>query len=373
MRIAVPKECKPQEYRIALMPDAVRELTRRGHEVSLETGAGQGVGEDDAAYAAAGARIVPTPDELFAGADLVVKVKEPQPDERRRLRPGQVLFAYLHLAADPGQTADLIASRAVCIAFETVTSPSGRLPLLTPMSEIAGRLAVQVGAVCLQKANGGSGVLLGGAAGVAPGRVAILGAGMVGINAATIATGMGAAVTLLDRSVDALRAAASLFGPRVETVYSTEESIRRTIARSDLLIGGVLVPGAAAPRIVTREHLRGMRPGSAFVDVAVDQGGCAETTRPTTHADPTYVEEGVVHYCVANMPGAVPRTSAAALSNAILPGVVALADLGWRQALRSDPHLLAGLNVCEGHVTHPAVAHDLGLPYKEAAACVAGA
>jgi alanine dehydrogenase len=373
MLIGIPKEIKAQEHRVALMPSAVQELVAHGHGVLVQSGAGAGIGEGDEVYQRAGARIVPDAEALFAAADMVVKVKEPQAVERKRLRPGQVLFAYLHLAADPAQTRELMASGAVCIAFETVTSPSGRLPLLTPMSEIAGRLAVQVGANCLLKVAGGSGVLLGGAPGVAPGKVMVLGAGVVGLNATQIAAGMGADVVVLDRSPEALRAVDHQFGSRVKTVFSTEQSIRKHVQNADLLIGGVLVPGAAAPKLVTRAHLRSMRPGSVFADVSVDQGGCAETTRPTTHADPTYVEEGVVHYCVANMPGAVPRTSSAALSNAILPYVIALAAQGWRQALRDDPHLLQGLNVCQGRLTHPAVGRDLHLPVADAADCVKAA
>ena len=366
MRIAVPKEKKAQEYRVALTPAAVGELVAHGHQVCIEAGAGLGIGAADDAYRSAGAVIEPDATRLLHDAELIVKVKEPQPEERRELHAGQMLFAYLHLAADADQANDLLRSGAVCIAFETVTSSQGRLPLLLPMSEIAGKLAVQAGAVSLHKAAGGSGILLGGAPGVQPAKVLVLGAGAVGLNATSIAVGMGAEVTVMDRSVDALRAALNLFGSRIKTELSSEHAIRAGVRDADLLIGGVLVPGAAAPKLINRTHLRSMKLGAVVVDVSVYQGGCAETTRPTTHAEPIYVEEGVVHYCVANMPGAVPRTSAAALSNAIFPHVLALAQKGWRRALAEDLHLRNGLNICEGQITHSAVGYALGLPYTDA-------
>lgn len=373
MFIGVPRERKEQEYRVALVPSAVKELVLRGHTVLVEEGAGEGIGASDAAFAHAGASIAADADTLYAKADLIVKVKEPQADERAFLRSGQMLFAYLHLAADPAQARDLLKSDAICIAFETVTSPSGRLPLLTPMSEIAGRLAVQAGAYWLQRANGGSGVLLSGAPGVAPAKVMILGGGVVGANAIAIAVGMGADVVVLDRVPDVLRALSKEFGSRIKTEFSTSDSIRMHIADADLVIGGVLVTGAAAPKLITMADLGSMRPGSVFVDVSIDQGGCAETSRPTTHSQPTFVENGVVHYCVANMPGAVPRTSAAALSNAILPYVLVLADYGWRRALLRDAHLMNGLNVCKGQITHSAVAEALRMPSYDPRACLEAA
>lgn len=365
MRVGVPREIKSHEYRVGLVPASVRELTAHGHEVWVEAGAGAGIGAADADYEAAGARIAGSAEAVFEAAELIVKVKEPQAAERARLRPGQVLFTYLHLAPDPAQARELVASGAVCIAYETVTAPGGGLPLLAPMSEVAGRMAVQAGAHCLERSAGGMGVLLGGVPGVPPARIAILGAGVVGSNAAQIAVGTGAQVVVLDRSVDALRRLDRQLGARVMTVHANRETVEREVLAADLVIGAVLVPGAAAPKLVTREMLPRMRRGAVIVDVAIDQGGCVETARPTTHAEPTYVVDGVVHYCVANMPGAVPRTSALALNNATLPYVLALAGRGWRDALRADPHLRDGLNVAEGKVTHPAVAQALGLAYTD--------
>lgn len=360
MRIGVPKEVKNNEFRVGMTPGAVSELSHRGHEVIVETGAGMGIGLDDENYRAAGASIATNLDEVFA-ADMIVKVKEPLAEERKRLRPGQILFTYLHLAPDLPQTEDLAASGAVCIAYETVTSPSGSLPLLVPMSEVAGRLAPQVGAHALEKAQGGRGILLGGVPGVPAANVVILGGGVSGTHAATIAVGMGAHVTVVDRSAETLRRLSAQFGASIHTQFSTRSAIEELVREADLLIGTVLIPGAAAPKLVTKEMVRGMKPGSVIVDVAIDQGGCVETSHATTHADPTYVVDGVVHYCVANMPGAVARTSTFALGNVTLPFIVALADKGWKQALRDDPHLRAGLNVCEGKITCAPVAEAHGL------------
>jgi alanine dehydrogenase len=372
MKIGVPKEVKVHEHRVGLTPSSVRELAALGHEVLVERGAGAGIGATEAAYEKAGARIVAGAQEVFAAADLVVKVKEPQPAEIARLRPGQVLFTYLHLAPDPEQCKGLLASGAVCIAYETVTQPGGGLPLLAPMSEVAGRMAVQAGAHCLEKAHGGMGILLGGVAGVPPAKIVILGAGVVGTNAAQMAVGSGAVVVVIDRSIDALRRIDHLLGARAVTVFSNRDNIEHHVLSADLVIGGVLLPGAAAPKLVSREMVARMKPGSVAVDVAIDQGGCFETSRPTTHAEPTYVVDGVVHYCVANMPGAVPRTSTYALNNATLPFTVKLAQLGWKRALAADPHLLAGLNVCEGRVTHREVADALGHPYRDPTDLLAG-
>jgi alanine dehydrogenase len=363
MRVGVPKEIKNHEYRVGLVPGSVAELVRRGHRVLVQAGAGAGIGISDADYAAAGAEIADAAARVWAEAEMVVKVKEPLAEERRRLQPGQLLFTYLHLAPDLEQTRDLVASGAICIAYETVTSRSGGLPLLTPMSEVAGRLAPQVGAHCLEKAQGGRGVLLGGVPGVAPGEVVVLGGGVAGSHAATIALGMGASVTVVDRSADVLRRLAIQFGDRIRTVFSTRDAIAELVAGADLVIGAVLVPGAAAPRLVTREMLKTMKAGAVVVDIAIDQGGCFETSKPTTHSDPTYVVDGVVHYCVANMPGAVARTSTFALNNVTLPFVAALADKGWRQALAEDVHLRAGLNVHAGRVTCAPVAAAHGLAY----------
>jgi alanine dehydrogenase len=359
MRVGVPREIKIHEYRVGLVPAGVRELVSSGHEVLIETHAGEGVGILDAHYAAAGATIVQEAAEIFRRAELIVKVKEPQLSECRMLREGQVLFTYLHLAADPAQAKALIESGVTAIAYETVTAPDGSLPLLTPMSEVAGRMSVQVAATCLQKANGGSGVLLGGVPGVPAAKVIVLGGGVAGTHAVEMAAGMQADVTVVDRSVSRLRELAAQFGSRVRTVYSTAEAIEQLVAEADVVIGAVLIPGATAPKLVTRAMIEKMKPRSVMVDISIDQGGCFETSRPTTHADPTYTVSGVIHYCVTNMPGAVPRTSTYALTNATLPFVRALADRGWRAALARDPHLARGLNVHEGEVKHEAVARAL--------------
>ncbi len=363
MRIGVPKEIKTHEYRVGLIPAGVRELTGSGHQVLIETRAGDAIDFDDNAYRAAGAEIAASAEQVFSEADLVVKVKEPQPVECKRLREGQVLFTYLHLAADPEQARMLRESGAVAIAYETVTDARGGLPLLAPMSEVAGRMSIQAGAHSLERERGGRGVLLGGVPGVAPARVVVLGGGVVGINAARMAMGAGARVTVLDKSIDRLAELDNLYGPRLETLYATTESVEESVCAADLVIGAVLVPGAAAPRLVTRAMLKEMKRGAVIVDVAIDQGGCFETSRPTTHDDPTYIIEDVVHYCVANMPGAVPRTSTLALTNATLPFIHALADQGYRGALAENPHLLAGLNIFHGQVTHAAVARSLGVDY----------
>ena len=367
MLIGVPKEIKVHEYRVGMTPASVREVVEHGHRVLVETGAGAGVGASDDDYRRAGAEIAADAARVFAEAELLVKVKEPQAAERARLRLGQMLFTYLHLAPDPAQCRDLVASGSVCIAYETVTQPGGGLPLLAPMSEVAGRMSVHVGAGCLERERGGMGILLGGVPGVAPARVVILGAGTVGTNAALMAVGAGAVVVVLDRSLDALRRIDARFGARVITKFASRDNVEREALAADLLIGAVLVPGAAAPRLVTRAMVAAMKPGSVIVDVAIDQGGCCETSRPTTHADPTFVVDGVVHYCVANMPGGVSRTSAFALNNATLPFVIALADKGWRRAIAEDAHLRAGLNVALGKVTHPAVAQALGYPFTDPA------
>ncbi len=362
MLIGVPKEVKTHEYRVGLVPGSVRELAHRGHRVVVETGVGAAIGFDDRAYEAAGARILPSAAEVFETAELIVKVKEPQPQEVALLRRGQILFTYLHLAADRLLTLGLIGSGAIAIAYETVTDARGGLPLLAPMSEVAGRMSVQVGAHCLEKEQGGIGVLLGGVPGVAAAKVVILGGGVAGTNAARMAMGMEAYVTVIDRSLPRLYELDLQFGAQLHTLYSTMETIEREVTAADLVIGAVLIPGAAAPKLVRRELVRAMRPGTVAVDISIDQGGCFETSRPTTHAAPTYIEEGVVHYCVTNMPGAVARTSTVALNNATLPFVLAIADHGWRKALDDDPHLRHGLNISRGRVTHPAVAHALDLP-----------
>jgi alanine dehydrogenase len=363
MRVGVPKEIKVLENRVGLTAGSVREVIHHGHEVIVEHNAGQGIGMDDDAYRRAGATVVETAAEVFATADMIVKVKEPQASERKMLRAGQVLFTYLHLAPDPEQAKDLLASDAICIAYETVTSSSGGLPLLAPMSEVAGRMAVQAGAYYLEKPHGGLGVLLGGVPGVDPAKVVILGGGVVGSHACHIALGMGADVWVLDLSVDVLRALWRQFGRPLNTVYSTRDAIEQHVTSADLVIGGVLIPGASAPKLVSRELIARMKPGSVVVDVAIDQGGCFETSRPTTHADPVYVVDGVTHYCVANMPGGVPRTSTFALNNATLPFVLALADKGWQKALSDDRHLKNGLNIAFGKVTCRPVAEALGYKY----------
>jgi alanine dehydrogenase len=366
MRVGCPAEIKDQEFRVGLTPAGARELTAHGHEVLIQAGAGAAVGFADEVYRAAGADIAPDAAAVFAGADMVVKVKEPQPPEIALLRPGQVLFTYLHLAPDPAQARGLMASGCTAIAYETVTDARGHLPLLAPMSEVAGRMSVQVGAHCLEQAQGGAGVLLGGVPGVAAARVAVLGGGVSGTNAARVAAGMGASVTVLDRSLDRLRELDERFGRDFSAVFATAEAVEAHVTEADLVIGAVLVPGAAAPKLVTRAMLPRMRRGSVLVDISIDQGGCFETSRPTTHRDPTFVVDGVVHYCVANMPGAVARTSTLALTNATLPYVLALADTGWRGALAGDAGLRAGLNVHAGEVTYPAVAEALGLRYVPA-------
>jgi len=364
MKIGVPKEVKIHEYRVGLVPAGVRELVDGGHQVLVQTGAGAGIGFDDSHYLAAGAKVAATPSEVFATTDLVIKVKEPQLAECRMLRPGQVLFTYLHLAADPEQAQALMASRATAIAYETVTAADGSLPLLTPMSEVAGRMSVQVGANCLQKANGGFGVLLGGVPGVAPAKVVILGGGVSGTHAAEMAVGLRADVTVVDRSVKRLRELSAIFGNQLKTAYSTAHMIEELVRDADLVVGAVLIAGAAAPKLVTRAMVKTMKPGTVLVDIAIDQGGCFETSRPTTHAEPTFVLDGVIHYCVTNMPGAVPRTSTFALTNATLPYVKAIADHGWSQALAKDAGLSNGLNVHDGRLAHHAVASALGLDYR---------
>lgn len=366
MLIGVPKEVKTHEYRVGLVPGSVRELAHHGHEVIVEAGVGAGIGFDDREYRSAGARIATAAAEVFAAAELIVKVKEPQPQEVALLHRGQILFTYLHLAADKELTQSLIRSGAIAIGYETVTDARGGLPLLAPMSEVAGRMSVHVGAHCLEKEQGGIGVLLGGVPGVPAAKVVILGGGVAGTNAARMAMGMEAYVTVIDRSLPRLYELDLQFGAQLHTLYSTMENIEREVAAADLVVGAVLIPGAAAPRLVSRDLVRAMRPGTVIVDISIDQGGCFETSRPTTHAAPTYIEEGVVHYCVTNMPAAVARTSTVALNNATLPFVLALADHGWRGALAEDPHLRDGLNICRGRVTHPAVAHDLGLPLTPA-------
>jgi alanine dehydrogenase len=359
MKIGVPKEIKVHEYRVGLVPASVRELIAAGHEVLVETTAGAGIGITDADYETVGARIVDTAEAVFAQAQLIIKVKEPQLAECAMLRPGQLLFTYLHLAADPAQADALCKSGATAIAYETVTADDGSLPLLTPMSEVAGRMSIQVGAACLEKENGGAGVLLGGVPGVEPGKVVILGGGVAGTNAAEMAVGLQADVTIVDLSVARLRQLATQFGNAVKTVYSTEESVEALVTTADLVIGSVLIPGAAAPKLVTREMIRNMKPGSALVDISIDQGGCFETSRPTTHADPTYIVDDVVHYCVTNMPGAVARTSTFALNNVTLPFIKVLANKGYDPAIRENPHLANGVNVHQGKIMHEAVAHEL--------------
>jgi alanine dehydrogenase len=371
MRIGVPKEIKVEEYRVGLVPASVRELVHRGHSVTVQHGAGGGIGFGDDAYRRAGAAVVAGAGEVFAAADLIVKVKEPQPQEIAMLQEGQVLFTYLHLAADRAQTEGLLRCGATCIAYETVTDARGGLPLLAPMSEVAGRMAIQVGAHCLEKEQGGAGILLGGVPGVAAAKVVIIGGGIAGTNAARVAMGMEAHVTVIDKSLPRLYELDLQFGSQLHTLFSTIEAIEREVVAADLVIGAVLVPGAATPRLVTRDMVRRMRPGSVIVDIAIDQGGCAETSRPTTHAAPTYVEEGVIHYCVTNMPGAVARTSTFALNNATLPFVLALAEHGWRKALAADPHLANGLNIHAGRVTHAGVASALGFPLTTVAAALA--
>ncbi|MCC5989674.1 MAG: alanine dehydrogenase [Pararhodobacter sp.] len=366
MLIGCPKEIKPQEFRVGMTPAAAQEAVDASHQVLIEAGAGMGAGFEDEAYRAAGAEIVDSAQEVFARAEMVVKVKEPQAVERRMLREGQVLFTYLHLAPDPEQTRELIDSGCTAIAYETVTDRTGGLPLLAPMSEVAGRLAPQMGAWSLQKANGGRGVLMGGVPGVPPARVIVIGGGVVGTHAARIAAGMGADVIVFDRSLPRLRYLDDVFGERFKTGYSSGAALAEAITQADMVIGAVLIPGAAAPKLVTRAQLATMKPGAVLVDVAIDQGGCFETSRPTTHHEPIYEVDGIVHYCVANMPGAVARTSTQALGNATLPFLMALANKGWRLACSEDEHLLAGLNVHAGRLTYEAVGTALGLPVTNA-------
>lgn len=366
MIIGVPKEIKSQEYRVGMVPDSVYKLVQLGHPVLVEKNAGAGIGMNDHAYEVAGAVVVETAAEIFAQADIIVKVKEPQPQECALLREGQILFAYLHLAPDPAQAQLLKKSGCIAIAYETVTDRFGRLPLLSPMSEVAGRLSIQVGASSLEKFRGGSGILLSGVPGVAAGNVVVLGGGVVGSNAIRMALGQEAQVTVLDQSITRLQELTVQFGTSLNTILATADNIDRYVSNADLVIGAVLVPGDATPKLVHRQTLSKMRPGSVMVDVAIDQGGCFETSHPTTHAEPTFMVEGIVHYCVTNMPGAVPRTATLALNNATLPCIVALASKGYRKALLEDPHLMNGLNVYAGHYTHEAVAHALGETYTAA-------
>ncbi|MBU1235599.1 MAG: alanine dehydrogenase [Gammaproteobacteria bacterium] len=371
MHVGVPREIKNHEYRVGLTPAGVRELCRRGHRITVETRAGAVIGFPDEHYVAAGANIAASAKDIFAGVDMIIKVKEPQPVEYRQLRPGQILYTYLHLAPDPEQTKGLIESGAICIAYETVTDEFGGLPLLAPMSEVAGRMSIQAAARALESSQGGSGVLLGGVPGVAPAHVTVIGGGVVGINAARMALGLGADVTILDRSLPRLRQIDNDFEGRLRTLFSTRDAIEAELKLADAVVGAVLIPGAAAPKLVTRDMLKLMKPGSVLVDVAIDQGGCAETSRATTHHEPTYVVDGVTHYCVANMPGGVARTSTVALTNATLAHAIAIADKGVRRALEDDLHLRAGLNVCLGKVTCEPVARDLGLEYVAAEAALA--
>ncbi|MFN0317704.1 MAG: alanine dehydrogenase [Burkholderiales bacterium] len=372
MILGVPREVKTHEYRVGLTPASVREAVAHGHEVLVQCGAGHGIGASDEDYRLAGARVVDGAADVFSNAQLVVKVKEPQARERAMLRPGQVLFTYLHLAPDLAQAHDLLASGCIAIAYETVTSKEGTLPLLTPMSEVAGRLAVQVAARYLEAPQGGPGILVSGVAGVLPAKVLILGAGVAGSNAARIAAAMGAEVVVLNIDVNPLRRLESELGAHVRTEASSRSAIEKHLGDADVVIGAALVPGGLAPKLVTRADLSRMRKGAVLVDVSIDQGGCFETSRPTTHADPVFVVDGITHYCVANMPGAVPRTSTLALNNATLPFVLCLADQGWQAALAADPHLRNGLNICKGKVTHASVAHALGLEWVDPAAAIAG-
>ncbi|SYZ81728.1 alanine dehydrogenase [Vibrio paracholerae] len=371
MIIGVPKEIKNHEYRVGMIPASVRELVSHGHQVYVETNAGSGIGFSDDDYIAVGASILPTAADVFAKAEMIVKVKEPQATERAMLKEGQILFTYLHLAPDFPQTEELIKSKAVCIAYETVTDNMGRLPLLAPMSEVAGRMSIQAGAQTLEKSRGGSGLLLGGVPGVAPAKVVVLGGGVVGANAARMAIGLRADVTILDRNIDTLRKLDEEFQGRASVVYSTADAIEKYVLEADLVIGAVLIPGAAAPKLVTQQHIKRMKPGSAVVDVAIDQGGCFETSHPTTHAEPTYIVDDVVHYCVANMPGAVARTSTFALNNATLPYIVKLANKGYQKALLEDAGFLKGLNVIHGKVTYKEVAENFGLDYIDPAKAIA--
>jgi alanine dehydrogenase len=366
MRIGCPTEIKNHEYRVGLTPESAHELVTRGHEVWIESGAGAGIDATNDKYREAGAHLVEGPEQIFADCEMVVKVKEPQPEERAQLHEGQILYTYLHLAPDPEQTADLLASGVTAIAYETVTGAGRTLPLLKPMSQVAGRMSVQAGATALEKAHGGRGVLLGGVPGVMPAKVVIIGGGVVGFNAAQMACGLGADVTILDRDPEVLERVGTYFESRAKTRFSNKANLEDAVLSADLVIGAVLIPGAAAPRLVSREMLSGMQSGAVLVDVAIDQGGCFETSRPTTHADPTYVVDDIVHYCVANMPGAVARTSTYALNNVTLPHALRIANMGWKAALAADQHLADGLNVHHGMVTHPAVAEALGHAYVPA-------
>lgn len=366
MLIGCPKEIKTKEFRVGLTPTSVREYVRHGHEVIVETNLGAGIQASDDDYAKAGAKVVATAKDVFEKADMIIKVKEPQPSETKMLRKGQILFTYLHLAADPVQAKGLIDSGCVAIAYETVTSERGGLPLLAPMSEVAGRMGVHIGAYHLHAPIGGSGILVGGVPGVSAAQVTILGGGVAGTNAAKMAVGMEARVTILEKNLDRIRALNDMFGNRANIVYSTQDAVERYVMRADMVVGAVLIPGALAPKLITRELLKKMRPKSVIVDIAIDQGGCAETSKATTHDNPTYDVEGIVHYCVANMPGAVPRTSAFALNNAVLPYGLELADKGWIKALQDNRHLRNGLTVCKGRITHAEVARDLKLDYFKA-------
>ncbi|WP_417322097.1 alanine dehydrogenase [Erythrobacter aureus] len=367
MLIGSPKEIKNHEYRVGLTPESAKELVMQGHEVWIETEAGCGIDATDEQYVAAGAKIVDGPDAIFAECEMVVKVKEPQAVERKKLREGQILYTYLHLAPDPEQTKDLVDSGVTAIAYETVTGPRGQLPLLKPMSQVAGRMSVQAGATALEKAHGGRGVLLGGVPGVMPGKVVVIGGGVVGFNAAQMAVGLGADVTILDRDPEVLEKVGTHFEARASTRFSNAANLHDAVCNADLVIGAVLIPGAAAPKLVTRDMLKDMQKGAVLVDVAIDQGGCFETSKPTTHADPTYVVDDIVHYCVANMPGAVARTSTYALNNVTLPHALRIAQMGWKDALAADPHLAEGLNVHKGEVTYEAVASELGYDYRPVA------
>jgi len=364
MRVGCPKEIKVHEYRVGLTPESAAELVRAGHEVVLETKAGEGIGAPDTVYEKVGVKILPNAEAVFAESEMIVKVKEPQAVEIARLTPKHILFTYLHLAPDPAQADGLMRSGAACIAYETVTDHDGRLPLLKPMSEVAGRMSIQVGAYFLEKAHGGRGVLMGGVPGVRPADVVILGAGVSGYNAAQIAVGMRARVTVFDKNAARLEELDREFNGRLETVYSTKAAVEEAVKEADLVVGAVLVPGAAAPRLITRPMLKTMRPGAVLVDISIDQGGCFETSKPTTHDDPVFNVDGIIHYCVANMPGAVSRTSAFALNNATLPFTLALANKGVKKALQDDAHLANGLNVYEGAIAHEAVAKDLGKPFE---------
>lgn len=366
MLIGVPKEIKNHEYRVGLTPAGARELVANGHSVMVQKNAGYGIGLDDDQYQAAGATLADSPQDVFAHADMIVKVKEPQANECRMLRQGQLLFTYLHLAADPEQARLLLESGCTAIAYETVTDQLGGLPLLAPMSEVAGRMSIQAGAHALEKVKGGNGMLLGGVPGVAPANVTVIGGGVVGINAARMAMGLGAKVTILDRNIERLKELDTLYGPLLHTIYSNRETVEEYVCQADLVVGAVLIPGATAPRLVTRDMLKNMKRGAVIVDVAIDQGGCFETSRPTTHQDPTYIVDDIVHYCVANMPGAVARTSTYALTNATLPWAIELATKGTKKALLENPHLRHGLNIHDHQVTYKAVAHDLNYPFVEA-------